>query len=153
MIASIELFTAYSCYCLSTRLYIVLSCIYLSIYLSIYLHIYPSTCLSWRPSFSVIGYSCSLSIISVLFFPCLFLGSTGCGKSSLLENVLFRLKSRVRLFTSHVVNLNYYSDATSLLISLQSVLHKRTGSAYGPSGANKKLIYFIDGTYGNFQSS
>ena len=121
-----------------------------SIYQSIYPSIHPSAYLTVS-LFTRVSPSClCISFPSLSTSLSSFVGCPGCGKSSLLENILSLLKSRLRSFSSHTVNLNYHSDATSLLISLQSVLHKRTESAYGPSGTNKKLVYFIDGTYGKY---
>jgi dynein heavy chain len=68
-------------------------------------------------------------------------GPAGTGKTQLINGLLSSLSADSLMHNT--VNMNFYTSASVLLSSLESVLQKRTGSTYGPPGS-AKMVYFID---------
>jgi len=73
--------------------------------------------------------------------PALFVGTSGTGKTAVLKSFLKSLP--VQDYATAVINLNSYTDATTLRDIMQQYVDKRSGRNYGPPGG-KKLVYFID---------
>ncbi|XP_026191394.1 dynein beta chain, ciliary [Cyclospora cayetanensis] len=70
----------------------------------------------------------------------LLVGSCGSGKTTIVKDFLRRLPPD---FESSTINLNSYTDSSTLQKFLESNIEKRTGHTYGPVG-NKRIVYLID---------
>jgi dynein heavy chain len=68
-------------------------------------------------------------------------GQAGTGKTQLVNGMLSQLNPE--LHVSQSVNMNFYTSASVLLLSLEAPLQKRTGSVFGPPGS-ARLVYFVD---------
>jgi len=73
--------------------------------------------------------------------PIMFVGTSGTGKTSICRNFLGKLPKEK--YTSAVVNLNSFTDATALRKILQQYVEKRSGRTFGPP-TGKKLVYYVD---------
>ena len=67
-------------------------------------------------------------------------GGAGCGKTAIINGKLRQLPED---YTYATINVNYFTNASSLQKLLEAPLEKKAGKNYGPPG-NKKLIYFVD---------
>eukprot|EP01084_Bolivina_argentea_P009096 17033_1 len=74
--------------------------------------------------------------------PALFVGTSGTGKTAVIKSLLKSTTITDKYWTA-TINLNSYTDATTLRDIMQQYVDKRSGRNYGPPGG-KKLIYFID---------
>ncbi|XP_069945104.1 dynein beta chain, ciliary-like [Cherax quadricarinatus] len=72
--------------------------------------------------------------------PVMLVGSSGCGKSALLNE---KLNSLPEEFSVCNVPFNYYTTSELLQRVLEKPLEKKAGRNYAPPG-NKKLVYLID---------
>eukprot|EP00899_Mesostigma_viride_P021711 jgi/Mesvir1/29541/Mv05860-RA.1 len=72
--------------------------------------------------------------------PVLLAGTSGCGKSLLLADILHHLPDDL---LSLRARLSYYSSAAGLQEQLESGLEKKTGRNYGPPG-KKRLVFAVD---------
>ncbi|ETO26653.1 hypothetical protein RFI_10483 [Reticulomyxa filosa] len=81
-----------------------------------------------------------LNLLIKMQRPALYVGTSGTGKTVIVRGYLRNLPED---FISTRINLNSYTDATSLRCVMQQHLDKRSGRNYGPPGG-KKLIYFVD---------
>ncbi|KAK4326143.1 hypothetical protein Pmani_003308 [Petrolisthes manimaculis] len=72
--------------------------------------------------------------------PVMLVGSSGCGKSALLNEKLSSLPEEYAVCN---VPFNYYTTSELLQRVLEKPLEKKAGRNYAPPG-NKKLVYFID---------
>merc|ERR1719171_1854042 len=70
----------------------------------------------------------------------MLLGSAGVGKTAI---IMGKLRSLGEEYMHAVVNVNYYTNFSSLMKQLEGPLEKKAGKNFGPPG-NKKLIYFVD---------
>jgi dynein heavy chain len=73
----------------------------------------------------------------------LLVGQAGCGKTQMIKGLLKELVEKTDDYLSQVINMNYYTDATTLRLNLMGQLEKQGGTRYGPVG-KYTLIYFID---------
>jgi dynein heavy chain len=73
----------------------------------------------------------------------LLVGTAGCGKTQIIKGLLKDLVEKTDDYLSQVINMNYYTDATTLRSNLMTQLEKQGGTRYGPVG-KFTLIYFID---------
>ena len=73
----------------------------------------------------------------------LLVGQAGCGKTQMIKGLLKELVEKTDDYLSQVINMNYYTDATTLRLNLMTQLEKQGGTRYGPVG-KYTLIYFID---------
>ena len=74
-------------------------------------------------------------------FHVMLAGPAGTGKTQLVNGLLTSLQREQHIYTN--VNMNFYTNASVLLTSLEGQLQKRTGTTFGPPGA-AKLVYFVD---------
>lgn len=61
----------------------------------------------------------------------------------MIKGLLKELTEKTDDYLSQVINMNYYTDATTLRTNLMTQLEKQGGTRYGPVG-KYTLIYFID---------
>ena len=73
--------------------------------------------------------------------PALFVGTSGTGKTAVIKSFLKSLSNEK--YSTATINLNSYTDATTLRDIMGQHVDKRSGRNFGPPGG-KKLIYFID---------
>lgn len=73
--------------------------------------------------------------------PCLMVGYSGCGKTSIIKGILSELDAEQMIHL--VINFNYFTDAAILQKVMEQPLEKKAGKNYGPPGT-KKLVYFLD---------
>jgi len=73
----------------------------------------------------------------------LLVGQAGCGKTQMIKGLLTELVEKTDDYLSQAINMNYYTDATTLRMGLMTQLEKQGGTRYGPVG-KYTLIYFID---------
>jgi len=74
--------------------------------------------------------------------PVMFVGSSGTGKTMLVNDYLTSLSVTEETFKFAALNMNFYTDSYALQIQLEQHIDKRSGKTYGPQ--NSRLIYFID---------
>lgn len=75
--------------------------------------------------------------------PAMLVGSTGTGKTMIINDYLSILTARDDSYKFVNINMNFYTDSFALQHQLEQNIDKRSGKTYGPSAGNK-LIYFID---------
>jgi dynein heavy chain len=73
----------------------------------------------------------------------ILVGTAGCGKTQIIKGLLKDLVDKTDDYLSQTINMNYYTDATTLRTNLMTQLEKQGGTRYGPVG-KYTLIYFID---------
>lgn len=73
----------------------------------------------------------------------ILVGQAGCGKTQMIKGLLKELVEKTDDYLSQIINMNYYTDATTLRLNLMTQLEKQGGTRYGPVG-KYTLIYFID---------
>jgi dynein heavy chain len=71
----------------------------------------------------------------------MFVGGAGTGKTTIMMDKLRNIDSDV--YASMNINMNCFTDSMLLQTAMESVLEKKTGRTFGPTGT-KKMIYFID---------
>ena len=71
----------------------------------------------------------------------MFVGNAGTGKTALMQDKLRRMDPETTAFST--INFNNLLDASTLQVSLEQPLEKKSGVRFGPPGG-KRLIYFID---------
>ena len=74
--------------------------------------------------------------------PIMLIGLAGCGKTQLVNGTLKGLNPAEKL--TSLVNFNFYTNAKLLQVTLETPLEKKTGTNFGPPGANTRMIYFLD---------
>lgn len=72
--------------------------------------------------------------------PVCLVGPAGTGKTLLVREYLDSTPDSV---SYSIINMNYYTDAKSLQLQLESSIDKRSGRIYGPPG-NTRHVYFVD---------
>jgi dynein heavy chain len=72
--------------------------------------------------------------------PIMFVGTGGTGKTSICRSYISQLSPDE--YSNAIINLNSYTDATTLRTIMQQYVDKRSGRTYGPPRG--KLIYYID---------
>jgi len=72
---------------------------------------------------------------------CMFVGGAGTGKTTIMADKLRNMD--VDAFAFMNINLNCFTDSMLLQGAMESVLEKKTGRTFGPTGS-KKMVYFID---------
>lgn len=93
------------------------------------------------PTVDSIASSAIMSLLVYTGHACMFVGTAGTGKTTLVKEYLRTLDEE--RFISTVINVNYYMDSSSLQALLDGSIDKRSGKVYGPK-AGKKLIYYVD---------
>ena len=74
--------------------------------------------------------------------PVMCVGAAGSGKTQLTMGKLKELTaSETSDYMFQVINFNYYTDAATFLLILESVLEKKAGRNFGPPGTSKVLKY------------
>ncbi len=73
----------------------------------------------------------------------MLVGKAGCGKSSILSNLLAALKEK-QLVNAVTVACNYYTTSPALQASIEGHLEKKAGSLFGPAGSIQRLAVFLD---------
>eukprot|EP00916_Digyalum_oweni_P005776 GHVL01010034.1.p1 GENE.GHVL01010034.1~~GHVL01010034.1.p1 ORF type:complete len:2742 (+),score=421.27 GHVL01010034.1:35-8227(+) len=73
--------------------------------------------------------------------PVMLIGLAGCGKTQLVKGLLGSLDNST--YMNHVMNFNYYTDASLLQLMLELPLEKKAGKVYAPPG-KMRLVYFVD---------
>ena len=71
----------------------------------------------------------------------MFVGGAGTGKTTIMNDKLRKVDADV--FVSMNINMNCFTDSMLLQTAMESVLEKKTGRTFGPTGT-KRMIYFID---------
>ncbi len=71
----------------------------------------------------------------------MFVGGAGTGKTTVMNDKL--RKADEDIYVSMNINMNCFTDSMLLQGAMESVLEKKTGRTFGPTGT-KKMIYFID---------
>ena len=71
----------------------------------------------------------------------MFVGGAGTGKTTIMNDKLRKIDEDT--FVSMNINMNCFTDSMLLQGAMESVLEKKTGRTFGPTGT-KKMIYFID---------
>lgn len=71
----------------------------------------------------------------------MLIGLAGGGKTQACNGMLKELDPEA--FTSHAINMNFYTDSTLLQSMMEIPLEKKAGRLYAPSG-KLHMIYFID---------
>lgn len=82
-----------------------------------------------------------MDLMVSLGYPVLLVGNAGCGKTKIVDQQLSSLNKDT--FEYRTINFNYYTDAESFQLILESNLEKKGGRRYGPPGS-KRMIFFID---------
>jgi dynein heavy chain len=72
---------------------------------------------------------------------CMFVGGAGTGKTTIMSDKLRGMDADAYTFMN--INLNCFTDSMLLQGAMESVLEKKTGRTFGPTGT-KKMVYFID---------
>lgn len=72
--------------------------------------------------------------------PILLVGSSGSGKTSLVEEALCNVADDT---VTRAVPMHYYMTSEMLQNVIESSLEKKAGRCYGPPG-NKKILFFLD---------
>ena len=72
---------------------------------------------------------------------CMLVGGAGTGKTTVMGNKLRNMDSDQYVYMN--INLNCFTDSMLLQGAMESVLEKKTGRTFGPTGS-KKMVYFID---------
>ncbi|KAL7679175.1 putative AAA+ ATPase domain, dynein heavy chain region D6 P-loop domain-containing protein [Plasmopara halstedii] len=72
--------------------------------------------------------------------PTILVGSSGTGKSSLIQNHMKELKDDT---TYAFISMHHYMDARELQTRLEQHLEKKSGRVFGPLGS-RRLLYFLD---------
>ena len=73
--------------------------------------------------------------------PIMFVGTSGCGKTQLVQGNLKALDTEEYMFQNF--SFNYFTEVASFQKALEANLEKKAGINYAPPGT-KKLIYFVD---------
>jgi dynein heavy chain len=71
----------------------------------------------------------------------MFVGGAGTGKTTIMNDKLRKVDEEA--YVSMNINMNCFTDSMLLQGAMESVLEKKTGRTFGPTGS-KKMIYFID---------
>ena len=71
---------------------------------------------------------------------CMLVGNAGTGKTTIMGDKLRKMDSDQ--YTYMNINLNCFTDSALLQSAMESVLEKKTGRTFGPTGT-KKMVYFI----------
>ena len=71
----------------------------------------------------------------------MFVGGAGTGKTTIMMDYLRKVDADA--YASMNINMNCFTDSMLLQTAMESVLEKKTGRTFGPTGT-KKMIYFID---------
>jgi dynein heavy chain len=71
----------------------------------------------------------------------MFVGGAGTGKTTIMNDKLRKVDADI--FVSMNINMNCFTDSMLLQTAMETVLEKKTGRTFGPTGS-KKMIYFID---------
>jgi dynein heavy chain len=74
--------------------------------------------------------------------PVMLIGLAGCGKTQLVGGTLKGLDSAETLTT--LINFNFFTNAKLLQGTMEAPLEKKTGTNFGPPGANSRMVYFLD---------
>ncbi|KAK3254170.1 Dynein beta chain, flagellar outer arm [Cymbomonas tetramitiformis] len=72
----------------------------------------------------------------------MFVGTAGTGKTALMANKLRGMDPDLMCFTT--INLNSFSDASSLQVIMEQPLEKKSGVRFGPPGARRLVMFFDD---------
>ncbi|KAL9898323.1 dynein beta chain, ciliary [Glossina fuscipes fuscipes] len=85
--------------------------------------------------------------------PCMLVGTSGCGKSSIFRELFKKYTSYQDAITIknssastviQEIHFNFYTTSEILQKILEYPLEKKSGKCYGPIGSNRRLIYFIN---------
>ena len=71
----------------------------------------------------------------------MLVGGAGTGKTTIIKDTLRNMDADSFAYMN--VNLNCFTDSMLLQGAMESVLEKKTGRTFGPTGS-KKMVYFID---------
>jgi dynein axonemal heavy chain len=94
------------------------------------------------PTIDTVRYSFIASSLMNSKQPLLFTGSTGTGKTSILNSVLGKLDAVQDL--SFTINFSSATTSLSTQELMESRLEKRQRNNFGPAGARKRLVVFVD---------
>ena len=72
---------------------------------------------------------------------CMLVGGAGTGKTTIMKAKLRSMDPDA--YANMSINLNCFTDSMLLQSGMESVLEKKTGRTFGPTGS-KRLVYFID---------
>jgi dynein heavy chain len=72
---------------------------------------------------------------------CLYVGSAGNGKTTIIKNYFSGLDKEKVLNAS--LNFNSYTDSKTLQFFIEGAIEKRVGRTYGPP-PTKTMVYFLD---------
>uniref|UniRef100_A0A1I8PY36 AAA+ ATPase domain-containing protein n=1 Tax=Stomoxys calcitrans TaxID=35570 RepID=A0A1I8PY36_STOCA len=78
--------------------------------------------------------------------PCMLVGNSGCGKNAIFQTkrCSFQMQLKPLRTTVQMTHFNYYTSSEIFQKILDRPLEKKSGRTYGPVGAKRRLVYFIN---------
>uniref|UniRef100_A0A1I8M0L3 Dynein heavy chain n=1 Tax=Musca domestica TaxID=7370 RepID=A0A1I8M0L3_MUSDO len=82
--------------------------------------------------------------------PCMLVGNSGCGKNTIFRELFTKYaqasdsQPKPLATTVQAIHFNYYTSSEIFQKVLDRPLEKKSGRTYGPVGAKRRLVYFIN---------